>query len=80
MFGADDADDGDQKGATVFTISLSSERRTRLSMAIDGSKPDLRESDDDSIKMSVRGEETPEESQIIRWLLWELNERSRDGH
>lgn len=78
MFDSDEPDD--EKGTTVLTISLSSERRTRLSMAIDGSKPDLRESDDDSIKMSVRGDETPKESQIIRWLLWELNERSRDGY
>lgn len=74
---SDDSDD--EKGTTVLTISLSPERRERLAMAVDDSVPDLRESDDDSIKMSVRGDEISDESRIIRALMWELNERSRSG-
>jgi hypothetical protein len=76
---SDSADDDDEKGRTVLTISLSPERRERLAMSVDDSVPDLRESDDDSLTISARGEEVPDETRIIRALLWELSQRSRSG-
>lgn len=76
---SDDADDADEKGRTVLTVSMSPERRERLAIAVDDSVPDLRESDDDTLTISARGDEIADESRIIRALLWELNQRSRSG-